>query len=192
MAWEDNGRSFDQHPAYPAEQAVAPQGYTPQYPTQWSGQSTPAGPPPQPGATVQPYAPPQPAIPHPGFASSYPAAEARPRVSAGGRLVAVLLDILLAVVTLWIGWFVWALFTWSDGQSPGKRLMGFVVTDEKTGEPFDFGRMVLREFCVKALLGTLFSMITFGVYFWVNALMILGDGQRTLHDRMAGSVVRHL
>jgi uncharacterized RDD family membrane protein YckC len=115
-----------------------------------------------------------------------------PLVSVGGRIGAALLDVLLMLVTLWIGWLVWAMVTWSDGQSPAKQLLGYVVADADTGEPFDWGRMALREFCVKGLLGWLLSLVSLGIYVWVDAFMILGDRQRTLHDRMANSIVRHV
>lgn len=78
------------------------------------------------GAALQPYGPPP---------------YAPPLVSAGGRLGALLLDILLAMVTLWIGW--------------------------------------------------LLNLVTFSIYAFVDAFMVFGDRQRTLHDRLANSLVRH-
>jgi RDD family len=84
------------------------------------------------------------------------------------------------------------LFTWSDGQTPGKRLLGHVVVDATTGVPFDWGRMALRQFVVQGLLGGLLSSITCSIYLWADALAIFGAGQRTLHDRMVNSTVRHL
>ncbi|MBB2943489.1 putative RDD family membrane protein YckC [Actinoplanes lutulentus] len=116
----------------------------------------------------------------------------QPLVSVGGRFGAALLDVLLMLVTFGIGWFIWSLITWSQGQSPGKRLMGHVVVDPHSGEPFDWSRMALREFCIKGMLGGALSTCTFSVYTWVDAFMIFGEGQRTLHDRMAGSVVRYV
>jgi RDD family len=113
-------------------------------------------------------------------------------VSAGGRLGAVLLDGLLMVITLWIGWVIWAMITWSSGQTPAKKLLGHVVADANTGQPFDWGRMALREFCIKGILGWILGMITLSVYFWVDSFTVFGDRQRTLHDRMANSVVRHV
>jgi uncharacterized RDD family membrane protein YckC len=113
-------------------------------------------------------------------------------VSAGGRLGAVLLDVLLMFITLWIGWVIWAMITWSSGQTPAKKLLGHVVADANTGQPFDWGRMALREFCIKGMLGWILGMITLSVYFWVDSFTVFGDRQRTLHDRMANSVVRHV
>jgi uncharacterized RDD family membrane protein YckC len=152
------------------------------------------------GAAVQPYSP---AAAPTHYARPYaPAPYAQPYaatpvgqyslVSASGRFGALLLDGLLMLITLWIGWFVWALFTWSDGQTPAKKLLGHVVADANTGEPFDWSRMALREFCIKGLLAWVLNVVSFGIYFWVDSFMVFGDRQRTMHDRMANSIVRHV
>jgi hypothetical protein len=57
---------------------------------------------------------------------------------------------------------------------------------------FDWGRMALRQFVIQGLLGGLLSSITLSAYFWIDGLMVCGEGQRTLHDRTANSVVRHI
>jgi uncharacterized RDD family membrane protein YckC len=152
---------------------------------------------PQPAASseLQPYSPPAPPVAYAhAYPQPYPPAQAAgyPLVSAGGRFGAMLLDGLLILVTLWIGWFIWTLITWSDGQTPGKKLLGHVVADANTGEPFGWGRMALRDFCIKGLLGTVLNLVSAGIYFWVDSLMVFGDRQRTLHDRMANSIVRHI
>jgi uncharacterized RDD family membrane protein YckC len=112
-------------------------------------------------------------------------------VSPGGRFGALLLDILLAVVTLGIGYLIWSLIVWSDGQTPAKQLLGHVVADAQTGAPADWGRMFMREFVIRFLLFGLISTITFGVFAIVDACLVFGDDRRTLHDKMAGTIVRH-
>ena len=188
-----NPQPWYPEPTYSPTQYEPPSYSTPPAPAQWPGydQRTAAEPPPYQQA-IQPYQ--QPAAPayhgqHTGMA--YPPPTSGQLVSAGGRFGALLLDGLLMAVTLWIGWLVWSLFTWVDGQSPAKKMLGHVVADPLTGQPFDWGRMAVRELCVKGLLGTLLNLISFGVYSWVDSFMVFGDRQRTLHDRIAGSVVRH-
>jgi uncharacterized RDD family membrane protein YckC len=169
-----------QYPAVPPSAAVQP----------YSSQPYPAAAQPYPAADqAYPAAQPYPAQSYP--AQPYPASQVRP-VSVGGRFGAFLLDGLLILVTLGIGYLIWALITWGDGQTPAKKLLGHVVADAHTGEPFDWGRMALRQFVIQGLLGGLLTGISFGIYFWVDSLMILGEGQRTLHDRMANSVVRYV
>jgi uncharacterized RDD family membrane protein YckC len=139
-----------------------------------------------PAGAVQPYpAQPYPAQPYSG--QPYSSAPGQ-LVSLGGRFGAFLLDGVLVMVTLGIGYLIWALITWSDGQTPGKKLLGHVVVDANTGAPLDWGRMALRQFVIQGLIGS----VSFGIFFWIDSLMIFGDGQRTLHDRMANSVVRHV
>jgi uncharacterized RDD family membrane protein YckC len=113
-----------------------------------------------------------------------------PLVTPAGRLCALLLDLLLAVVTLGAGWLIWSLVAWRHGQTPAKQLMGHVVADATTGRPLGWGRMALRELVVRALLGTVLGLVTFGVYALADAFMACSAGHRTLHDRLAGSVVR--
>lgn len=142
------------------------------------------------GAAIQPYGAAAPA----SYAQPYPPAGVMGKelVSAGGRLGAALLDGLLLLCTFGIGWFIWAIITWSDGQTPAKKLLGHVVADADSGQPLDWGRMAVREFCIKGLLGWVLNLVTFSVYFLVDSFMIFGERQRTLHDRMASSIVRHI
>jgi uncharacterized RDD family membrane protein YckC len=172
------GAPYPQPPAYGQPVSASP------YPSY--GQPVSGAPQPAHGAVV-PYA--QSAMSP--YAQPYAQRQDFALVSAGGRLGAVLLDGLLIVVTFWIGWMVWTLITWSDGQTPGKKLLGHVVADAETGQAFDWGRMALREFCIKGLLGMLLNFISFSIFFWIDTFMVFGDRQRTLHDRMANSIVRH-
>ena len=111
-------------------------------------------------------------------------------VSPGGRLGALLLDFLLIMVTLGLGWLIWACVTFANGQTPAKALLGHVVADAETGVAFDWGRMFLREFVIRGLLFGLVNTITFGVFAFVDAFMVFGTLRRTLHDQVAGSIVR--
>ncbi|MBU2670397.1 RDD family protein [Actinoplanes bogorensis] len=149
---------------------------------QWTGYQYPPA-----NAELQPYSPAAYPLPTPTIATAE-----RPLVSVGGRFGALLLDSLLMLVTLWIGWIIWSMITWSDGQTPAKKLLGHVVADQQTGRPLDWGQMAMREFCIKGLLGSVLNLVSAGVYFWVDSFMVFGERQRTLHDRMANSIVRHI
>jgi uncharacterized RDD family membrane protein YckC len=45
----------------------------------------------------------------------------------GRRLAGALLDLVLLVVTLIIGWWVWFAIVARNGQSPGKQLVGMYI-----------------------------------------------------------------
>src|SRR5262249_58630309 len=53
--------------------------------------------------------------------------------SPGKRLGAHLLDGVLMVVTLFLGWAVWSLIVYAKGQTPGKQLLGMKVVRLRTG-----------------------------------------------------------
>jgi uncharacterized RDD family membrane protein YckC len=149
---------------------------------------------PPPGQALQPYSPPAwnlPAGYAPGPAVVWNARPAFATVSAGGRLGAAVLDVLLMMVTFGIGWLIWSLISWGSGQTPGKQLLGHVVADANTGEAFGWGRMFLREFIIEGLLFWIPNMLTLGFFGLVDALMVFRSDARTLHDMMAGSIVRH-
>ncbi|GAA2522535.1 RDD family protein [Winogradskya humida] len=122
--------------------------------------------------------------------TGYPPPLAVPRLAtAGDRIGAALLDGGIAVVTLGVGWFIWSLFTWQHGQSPGKSLLGYVVVDALTGEPFGWGRMFVRELLIRAILFSGAGALTCGVFSLVDAGTIFRQDVRCLHDQAAGSAV---
>jgi uncharacterized RDD family membrane protein YckC len=79
--------------------------------------------------------------------SRYPGGEL---VIAGRRrrLVAALVDHILVVVTLGVGWLIWFAFAAWRGRSPGKQLLGLYVL-RSDGTPAGGAPMWLREIGVK-------------------------------------------
>jgi hypothetical protein len=114
-----------------------------------------------------------------------------PVVRPGGRLCALLLELVLIVGTLGVGWLLWSLVSWSSGRTPAHQLLGHVVADAATGQSLGWGRMALRQVVACGLLGAALGLVTAGVYVIVDAAMVFSGGHRTLHDRLAGSVVRY-
>ena len=99
--------------------------------------------------------------------------------SARRRLLGFVLDIVLFVVTLGIGYLVWALIVFRGGRSPAKQLLGMRVIKLKDDRPSGWWRMVGREFA-KALLLTVF----------VSAFWILWDyDNQELWDKLAETLV---
>ncbi len=112
--------------------------------------------------------------------------------SVQARLGSFLLDLGLLIVTLFIGWAIWNLFTWKTGQTPAKRMLRQVVVDAKTGEVFSWSRMALREFAVKGAAGNIASGASNGITFVIDSLFVFREDRRTLHDLIVGSKVVQL
>lgn len=105
------------------------------------------------------------------------------------RLAAYILDIILVPLTLFIGYLIWWLIALSDGQTPGKQLVGIRAVREN-GEPAGWGLTFVRQFAVQGLVIGFLSGVTGGVVFAVNYLLPLFDKDRqALHDKMVATVV---
>ncbi|MEU4220401.1 RDD family protein [Actinoplanes sp. NPDC026623] len=127
---------------------------------------------------------------YPAALPNRPGAAGYQLVSPAGRLGAAMLDLMLIMFTFGIGWLIWSAVTWSNGQSPAKSLLGYVVADAGTGEAFGWDRMAVREFLIRFLLFGPLGAVTLGLFSLLDACMVFGPEHRTLHDQMAGSVVR--
>lgn len=71
---------------------------------------------------------------------SYPRASRQHRL--GGRAV----DVAMYVVTFGIGWTIWSLVIWGQGQTPGKQIVKLRVYNKADGTPVKWGHMAIREF----------------------------------------------
>ncbi|MCA1845810.1 MAG: RDD family protein, partial [Actinobacteria bacterium] len=170
---------------------LAPSGYS-QGPSTYRpvAQPSPAGPPPwataqatipppPPGATWSPSSVPQP----------YAPTGAPPLSSLGQRFGAYLLDGVLALVTLGIGWLIWCCFTFSKGQTPAKSIMDMRVVKQDTGVAATWGDMFVRNVVIPIGLGFV-GIFLFGIPTIVCACLIFGGNLRqTGWDRMMRTVV---
>ncbi|MEV7324888.1 RDD family protein [Streptomyces sp. NPDC093970] len=112
------------------------------------------------------------------------------RVGAGLRFGAYLLNILLMIVTLGIGWLIWAMVTWStDAANPGQKLLGLTLVKKDTGARLTWGDMFVRNFLLGGLVMGFLSGITLTIIVWVDLFKVLGSEKQSLVDSMAGSVV---
>ena len=73
-------------------------------------------------------------------------------VSVGRRLGGYLLDLLLAIVTLLIGWLIWSLIVWSPGQSPGEQVLGMYCVKLSRGRRATWGTICVREIVGRLLI----------------------------------------
>ena len=100
-----------------------------------------------------------------------------------------ILETLLFIVTLGIGWLIWFAFMASTAQSPAKRMLNVYVIDANTGRAVSPGRMWVRDVLVKILLFGFFGAI-FGIVGLVDGLFVLFDKSRqSLHDKVVSTIV---
>jgi uncharacterized RDD family membrane protein YckC len=110
--------------------------------------------------------------------------------SVGRRLGAYLLDVVLLIVTLFIGWLIWSLVVWGRSTSPGKSIMKMKVVKKDSGLRASYGTMALRELVGKWLIvGVVIGSIC-GIAAIVLDFMLLWDQDRQeLWDKIAGTLV---
>lgn len=101
------------------------------------------------------------------------------------RLGAYALDMTLAFLTLGIGWIIWSMIVWGEGQTPAKKILKLRTINAVTGRPASWGHMGLREFLVPTTVG-IASLLTSGLAWvaWVvlEIVMYFNKGSRTLRD----------
>lgn len=108
----------------------------------------------------------------------------------GKRLGQYLLDLVLAVVTLGIGYFIWSMIIWSKGQTPGMQCLGMRCVRQDTGQTATWGTMFLREFVARGLIFGLIGFFTFGIGSFVLLFMLCWDSKRQeLWDKIASTLV---
>jgi uncharacterized RDD family membrane protein YckC len=141
---------------------------------------------------LQPGTPPRDPGSSPGHPEGTPPSSApsdappAPLVSNGKRFGAFLLEAILVLLTLSIGWLIWSLIIWRDGLTPAKQLLGMRCMKAHTDRPATWGTMALREVVGKWLI----SNLTFGISTLVSAFMILvGEHRQGIWDLIATTVV---
>jgi uncharacterized RDD family membrane protein YckC len=105
--------------------------------------------------------------------------------SIGRRIGAYFLTIPLAIVTLGIGYVIWGLIVWGQGQTPALQVLGMRCWRPETGRVAGWWWMALREIVGRFIEGFL-GPITLVVSF---VLMVSGRERKCLHDHIAGTVV---
>ena len=88
-----------------------------------------------------------------------------PKASLQHRFGQLVLEFVLIIVTLGIGYLIWLLIVLGQGQTPGKQILKLRVYDATTGKPAKWGHMFIRE------LG-IYMALAFGLYALVIVLGI--------------------
>jgi uncharacterized RDD family membrane protein YckC len=116
------------------------------------------------------------------------------------RLGAYALDLALAFLTLGIGWFIWSLVVWSQGQTPAKKILKLrVYAADNSQRPATWGHMAVRELLLMMAIGiaagvlNLFTVVvgTIGIIAWyvMEIVWYFTKGQRTLRDTLVKTLV---
>ena len=112
------------------------------------------------------------------------------------RFGAAILEAVLAVVTLGIGWFIWWLILIGRGLTPARQILGLRIVNAKTMQPVPNSQVFLRGFVVYFLafsaLASALSLLLFGagwLFTLVSALLVFRASHQTLWDQMTGTTV---
>ena len=102
-----------------------------------------------------------------------------------------ILEGILILVTLVIGWYIWLIFTAQTSQSPAKRLLNVYIIDLEKGQTVSAGRVWVRDVVIKQIVfDIIISSLTGGIGSFVDAIWILFDRNRqALHDKVVNTVV---
>ena len=147
--------------------------------TQWVGDPQPA-----PSTAV-------PAPPAVAGAAGAAVSGQREVVSKLDRFLCMLLETVLTIVTLFIGWLIWALIIVlkNEGQTPAKKLMNQQVLIEETGQPAGPARMIL----VRGLAAGIVMSIAFQLFIIPGLILLLmvffDDRNRTFWERLSSTIV---
>jgi uncharacterized RDD family membrane protein YckC len=105
----------------------------------------------------------------------------------GRRIGAFFLTIPLVIITLGIGYVIWGLIVWGNGQTPALQVLGMRCFRPETNRVAGFWWMALRE-TVGRIAESILSIITELISF---IFMLTRPDRKTIHDLVAGTVVLH-
>jgi uncharacterized RDD family membrane protein YckC len=103
----------------------------------------------------------------------------------GRRVGAYFLSIVLAIVTLGIGFLIWGAILWGRGTSPAFSVLGMRCWDPQSRQVVGWWRMALRDIVgaiVESVLGIVTALISF-------VLMLVTPQHRSARDFIGGTVV---
>ena len=106
--------------------------------------------------------------------------------SPGLRFGSYLLEAVLLMVTLGIGWVIWAAMTAPTGQTPAKKLLKLRVIGADTLRPVGFGKM----FWVRGLVAGLVAQFAFLFTLGILVFMPFWDKRRqNIWDKVSSTYV---
>ena len=108
------------------------------------------------------------------------------------RLGAIALDAVLMVLTLGIGWIIWSMIVWSEGQTPAKKILKLRTLNFSNARSASWGHMAVREALIPITV-SIAASITGGIgsiaWIVVEIVFYFTKGQRTLRDYWVKTVI---
>jgi uncharacterized RDD family membrane protein YckC len=103
------------------------------------------------------------------------------------------LDSALALLTLWIGWVIWSLVVWGEGQTPAKKILKIRVLSAQNNKPANWGHMAVRQLLVPLTIfiaSLPLNLISFGIigtlgiiaWYVLEIVWYFTKGSRSLRD----------
>lgn len=92
-----------------------------------------------------------------------------PKASIKHRLGGYFLDLALAILTLGVGWIIWSLFAWRNGQTPAKQILKMRVVAEENRTNATWKHMAIRQLLIP---------LTFAIPSWI--LNQVGDNSQVV------------
>ncbi len=108
------------------------------------------------------------------------------------RLGAYALDWGLALLTLGIGWLIWSLIVWPEGQTPAKKILKLRTINIVTKQPATWGHMSIREFLIPLtvfIASGITGGVVWGAWIAVEICFYFLKGKRTLRDYWVKTVI---
>ncbi|MEH0443665.1 RDD family protein [Streptomyces sp. B21-102] len=105
--------------------------------------------------------------------------------TAGLRFGGHILEGVLIICTLVIGWAIWALIVFQYGQTPAKQLLHMRVVYIPQARTARWWRMFFREVIAKTIIGILAAFTLLIPYFW----LLWDRNRQELWDKMATTLV---
>jgi hypothetical protein len=116
------------------------------------------------------------------FAANTQQVSAHPRATVGHRFGGYALSaalILSSVITLFLGYVIWSLILWGQGQTPSKQILKMRIYSIDTGKPATWGHMAVRQL----LIPLAFSCVY--IPFFVLAMSTAIDYNQALSSTIA-------
>ena len=102
------------------------------------------------------------------------------------RLGSYFLEAILMMVTLGIGWLIWACMTASSGQTPAKKMLKLRVIDANTLKPSGFGKMFWVRGILAGMVAQLAILCTLGILLFMP---FWDKRNQNIWDKVSGTYV---